>query len=114
MVGFNRTAADSVRHIIAMACTVSKLAEWLFALPLLHFLNGDIKPFHNPGKTDEKSLRWWGLEGIKNEIGVFLKQTPSGLVFNTFFSMFVRDFLPLFNVSVILTDLGLYSILLKI
>ena len=72
-----------MRHVIAMACTRtgSKLAEWLYALPLLHFLNSDIMPFQIPAGADEMSLRWWGLEELKNEIDTFLKQTPLRLVF---------------------------------
>ena len=91
MIDFNRVAANSVRHVIEIAIK-SKLAEWLFSLPLFHFLNGDIKPFHNPERADETSSRWWGLEGIKNEIGIFLKQTPLRFVF-TGLGMYVRDFL---------------------
>ena len=65
-----------------MACTRTglRLAEWLYALPLLHFLNSDIMPFHIPAEADEESLQWWGLEELKNEIDIFLKQPMSRLV----------------------------------
>jgi len=39
--------------------------EWLLAVPLLHFLRGDSKPFEEPdiGVTPE-SLAWWGAEKL--------------------------------------------------
>ena len=43
------------------------MKDWLYALPLLHFLRGDSEPSGTP--KYEKNIRydewkWWGLEDI--------------------------------------------------
>ena len=40
--------------------------EWLFAVPLLHFLRGDSKPFEDPGiKGSYNTLEWIGAQKLK-------------------------------------------------
>lgn len=43
------------------------VAELLIALPMLHFLRGDSRPFENPEPFhwhNRDSRTWWGLGGI--------------------------------------------------
>lgn len=39
---------------------------WLLAVPLLHFLRGDSKPFEKPGVDGSHSrLEWVGAQGLR-------------------------------------------------
>lgn len=45
----------------------TSLVEWLHALPLLHFLRGESKPFEDMiclKPVDCRSYKWWGLEKL--------------------------------------------------
>ena len=53
------------------------IKDWIYALPLLHFLRGDTQPFAKP--KYEKDIRydkwkWWGLEGIS--VRKFIPKMP--------------------------------------
>ena len=40
--------------------------EWLFAVPLLHFLRGDSKPFQEPDIAGSyKNLEWIGAQRLR-------------------------------------------------
>lgn len=39
---------------------------WLFAVPLLHFLRGDSRPFEDPNiEGSYKKLEWFGAQKLK-------------------------------------------------
>ena len=45
----------------------SLFREWLPALPLLHFLRGESKPFEDlicEKSIDISKWKWWGLQGL--------------------------------------------------
>ena len=76
-------AADGVGHLIrtSSAQPWSRPCEWVLALPVLHFLRHDIRPFDYPKTADLGSPRWWGLENLMKDVKSFTKmQTASRLV----------------------------------
>lgn len=76
----NRYAASGVEHVIKTACQRqwSKPAEWLLALPVVHFMRRNVYLFHIPETEDSRSPHWWGLENLMKDVKAFRKsQTPS-------------------------------------
>lgn len=52
--------------------------EWILAVPILHFLRGESKPFEEPDIQGwPKTPDWWGAHEL--EIGKFRKPHGSGL-----------------------------------
>jgi hypothetical protein len=40
---------------------------WLFVTPLLHFLNGDCKPFESLNiAVDHRDPKWWGVQDLND------------------------------------------------
>ena len=64
---FKRTAADAIERLCNR---IAKNAwtpdyEWLLAVPLLHFLRGDSKPFKEPDMGGQpNNPAWWGAENL--------------------------------------------------
>ncbi|XP_044165763.1 E3 ubiquitin-protein ligase rnf213-alpha-like [Acropora millepora] len=64
------TAADAIE---SLCCRITKNArtvdyEWLLAVPLLHFLRGDSKPFEEPEMGGQQvNSAWWGTENLSLE-----------------------------------------------
>ena len=65
-----RMAAGAVEHVIRKFClrAWSHPCEWILALPVLHFLRHDLRPFETPETTDLNSPQWWGLENLLEEV----------------------------------------------
>ena len=66
---FKRTAASAIERlcnqILEQAWNITPDYEWLLAVPLMHFLRGDSKPFEEPemgGQPDNSA--WWGAENL--------------------------------------------------
>ena len=63
----------SVGEIIHLCNQLMKQAwtsnpEWLLAIPMLHFLRGDSKPFEEPDiGGSHRNLAWWGAERLDIE-----------------------------------------------
>jgi len=76
MLCFIRFAASAIENLCneLMQQVRTSNPEWLLAIPLLHFLRGDSKPFEEPkfGGSPE-SLAWWGAQ--KLEIRDFQRST---------------------------------------
>ena len=57
--------------------------RWLLALPLLHCLRGDVRPFSavpiDP-EADSTDPAWWGLRGL-NANKMWMMRAESGYVF---------------------------------
>ena len=49
----------------------------MLALPVLHFLRGDLAPFGLPETADLRSPQWWGLENLINDVKAFRKSQIS-------------------------------------
>lgn len=59
---------------------------WLFAAPLLHFLNGDCKPCEWPDVAvphNHKSGQWWGIQAL-SEMKKNSQEKTIQLVFRKF------------------------------
>ena len=68
-----RTAAEGVEHVIRISCTlpVNRPCEWVLALPVLHFLRHDLRPFEFPDTADLASSQWWGLGNLIEDAKAF-------------------------------------------
>ena len=53
-------------------------ANWLLAMPLLHFLSDSVSPFEQPRHCDHKISKWWMLCGLDREIDNYRNQSKSG------------------------------------
>jgi len=73
LISFAASAIESLCNKLMQQAWTSN-PEWLLAVPLLHFLRGDSKPFEEPkfGGSPE-SLAWWGAQ--KLDIREFQRST---------------------------------------
>jgi len=63
-LSFAVSAVESLCNQL-MKVAWSSNPEWLLAIPLLHFLRGDSKPFEEPDTgTSPESLVWWGAQKL--------------------------------------------------
>ena len=70
-------AAEGIEELCnkVMADDRRAAREWLFAVPLLHFLRGDSKPFQEPDIAGSyKDLEWIGAQRLR--IKEFRKLDP--------------------------------------
>lgn len=66
----NRFAAGAIESLCNQLIkhTWTFNPEWLLAVPLLHFLRGDTKPFEEPDVGGSPQMRaWWGAEKLNIE-----------------------------------------------
>lgn len=64
---FIRSAVSAIESLCnqCMKDTWTSNPEWLLAIPLLHFLRGDSKPFEEPDTGGSpKTLVWWGAQKL--------------------------------------------------
>ncbi len=64
---FNRSAASAIESLCnqLMKQAWTSNPEWLLAVPLLHFLRGDSKPFEEPDiGGSPQNLAWWGAQKL--------------------------------------------------
>lgn len=64
---FFRLAAYAIESLCneLMKDTWTSNPEWLLAVPLLHFLRGDSKPFEEPNtEGGPESSIWWGAQKL--------------------------------------------------
>lgn len=67
MYAYSR-AAEGIEKLCNETMTNYQKAdgEWLFAIPLWHFLRGDSKPFEEPGIAGSYyTLKWIGAQNLK-------------------------------------------------
>jgi hypothetical protein len=71
-----KAACVGVEHVIKIACShkYCRPSEWLLALPVLHFLRGDVLPFCFPEVEDGKTKEWWGLENLWKDAKEYRKR----------------------------------------
>ena len=58
----------------------TKDPSWLFLMPLVHFLNGDCKPFEFPTSAkghEAVNPVWWGIGSFDKEVTHFQQRTRS-------------------------------------
>lgn len=66
-IRFSARAIESLCNQLMKRAWTSN-PEWLFAVPLLHFLRGDSKPFEEPDiRGSPQDLVWWGAEKLEIE-----------------------------------------------
>jgi len=64
-ISFAASAIESLCNELMQHAWTSN-PEWLLAVPLLHFLRGDSKPFEEPKlEGSPERLAWWGAEKLK-------------------------------------------------
>ena len=62
----SRFAAKGIENLCNQLMTKTSSLQWLFAIPLLHFLRGDSKPFEEPSTLGSpKRLEWWGAQNLQ-------------------------------------------------
>ncbi len=67
MLSFIRFAAGAIESLCnqLMKQAWKSNPEWLLAVPLLHFLRGDSKPFEEPDIGElPQNLAWWGAQNL--------------------------------------------------
>ena len=65
---FIRYAADAIENLCNLVIRHPWRSdpEWLLAVPLLHFLRGESKPFEEPDMGGwPETMAWWGAEKLK-------------------------------------------------
>ncbi|XP_065846447.1 uncharacterized protein [Oscarella lobularis] len=66
---------SAVRSVCTTLCKCSSLANWLLAMPIIHFLSDRVKPFEVPSVTVNRSEEsWWSLDSIAEAVGSFRKK----------------------------------------
>lgn len=67
IICFIRSSASAIERLCnqLMKQTSTSNPEWLLAMPMLHFLRGDSKPFQEPDIGGwPRDLAWWGAEKL--------------------------------------------------
>ena len=82
---FRNVLKDGVLQIMkSVDYKRSKDPSWLFLVPLLHFLNGDCKPYELPSKAagheDVKPV-WWGTTQFEDMVEGFQRRNGTWTVY---------------------------------
>ncbi|XP_065844224.1 E3 ubiquitin-protein ligase rnf213-alpha-like isoform X2 [Oscarella lobularis] len=73
-----REITDALCNICSELCFKSyPTTEWIFSLPLIHFLSDLTKPFNLPCNVSFEQDEWWGLGELKEAISAFQKNENS-------------------------------------